>query len=159
MPIGAVLWFAGDVIPENYLPCWGSDYLIADYPELYAVIGDVFNNPSTPEGYFAVPELASRFPVGTSEAYTLGDKGGEATHTLTTGELPAHTHSVVSHSHTIPNMSAGTAQGGSTTAVWSRLSGTMASGSASPATSSVGSGEDHENRPPYIALNPIIRYR
>ena len=36
--------------------------------------------------------LKDRFLLGAGDTYTAGDTGGEATHTLTVAEMPAHTH-------------------------------------------------------------------
>lgn len=36
--------------------------------------------------------INGKFLLGTNSTYTLGSTGGEATHTLTTNEMPAHKH-------------------------------------------------------------------
>lgn len=39
------------------------------------------------------PDLRDRFIVGAGSSYSVGDTGGEATHTLTVSEMPSHNHS------------------------------------------------------------------
>ena len=41
-PIGTVLSFAGQTAPNGYLLCNGASYKVANYPDLYAVIGNTY---------------------------------------------------------------------------------------------------------------------
>lgn len=54
------------------------------------------------DGTQNTPDLRNRFIVGAGSTYGVGDTGGEATHKLTTNEMPAHNHRFTgtSHSHT-----------------------------------------------------------
>ena len=64
------------------------------------------------DGTNSTPNLRDRFVVGAGTTYAVGATGGAATVTLTTGQLPSHTHAVnintggmsanASHSHTLP---------------------------------------------------------
>jgi microcystin-dependent protein len=156
MEIGTVVLWAGDSTPEHWLPCWGSEYSIEDYPELYAVIGDTFNHPGTPEGSFAVPDMGGNFPVGTFEGYNLGVTGGANSITLTEAQIPAHKHTVNSHDHTIPRTLTALVQIGAGSPVLYPALGTVNTGTASPDTDNTGGGESHDNRPPYLAMHFII---
>lgn len=51
-------------------------------------------------GSNGTPDLRDRFIVGAGSSYNVGATGGEATHTLTTGELPSHNHTFSGSSHT-----------------------------------------------------------
>lgn len=53
-----------------------------------------------------------RVLIGANDSYTAGSTGGEATHTLTTNEMPSHTHSASSdsqgwHQHSVSVTSSG----------------------------------------------------
>lgn len=54
-------------------------------------------------GQNGTPNLVDRFIVGAGSSYSVGATGGEATHALSTSEMPSHNHSFSSssHSHTI----------------------------------------------------------
>lgn len=104
--IGEIRIFAGSTIPEGYLLCDGGEYSQSEYPELYKVIGDQYNNTcssqdepyETDSNKFRVPDLQSRFIVGKhpdiTEYKSLGKTGGKTSVKLANGELPPHKHSV-----------------------------------------------------------------
>jgi len=109
-PPGVVVPFAGVATPLGWLLCDGSEYSIADYQQLYEVIGFTFKDD--PEvGKFAVPDLRGRFPLGldnmagvsanrvlNNSADTLGGIGGSENKTITTENLPEHEHDLRSES-------------------------------------------------------------
>lgn len=97
-------------------------------------------------GSNGTPDLRGKFVLGAGGTYSTGSTGGEATHRLTTGEMPSHSHSVASYG--IPTQS-------------SSLEGYGAVGSYSArgscTTGSAGSGSAHNNMPPYYALCFIMK--
>lgn len=110
------------------------------------------------DGNNGTPNLTDRFVVGAGSTYTVGAVGGEATHTLTTAELPSHDHSFYAwsssgsggtHDYLKANVSSGGQVGKERGAV-SRTTSTEMVGST-------GSGVAHENRPPYYALAYIMK--
>ena len=62
--IGEVKQYLGATIPDKYLLCNGQEIAIADYPELYAVIGSLPACQSDTNGMFKVPDLQGRFLQG-----------------------------------------------------------------------------------------------
>tara|TARA_B100001057_G_scaffold385061_2_gene391721 strand:- start:28100 stop:30121 length:2022 start_codon:yes stop_codon:yes gene_type:complete len=103
-PPGVVVPYAGVATPLGWLLCDGTEYLIADYQQLYEAIG--FSFKDLPEvGKFAVPDLRGRFPLGLdnmngisanrvldNSADTLGGVGGAENKTITPENLPEHEH-------------------------------------------------------------------
>lgn len=83
-------------------------------------------------------------------------RGGAATVTLTTQQIPAHTH--------VPQASVGAATSGSPSgATWAAAATPAFVPPSSPATAMapdalqpVGGSQPHENRPPYLAVSFII---
>ena len=109
-PAGIVMPFAGSTAPQGYLLCDGSAVSRTDYADLFTAIGTVYgagDGVST----FNLPDLSGRVVLGVSQSHALGTTGGEATHTLTEQELPAHSHVVPAHTHadditaTMPSLS------------------------------------------------------
>ena len=67
-PVGAISPYMGDVAPDGWLICDGSEYDPADLPELYAV-NSAFHAADAP-GEFRVPDLRGRSPIGTATITT-----------------------------------------------------------------------------------------
>lgn len=100
-------------------------------------------------------QIKDRFLLSAGDTYTVGNTGGEATHTLTTNEMPAHNHQLMSQD----NSSSG---GGSynnwhaefkfanNTNVINTQSGTNKVVTASGPTT--GGGQAHNNMPPYLVV-------
>ena len=88
--VGEIRAFAGSSIPKGW-KLLNSDTQISSitYKNLYSVIGFTFGGNSTS---FQLPNLLSRFIIGANTSYTLGNKGGTTTETLTVDQIPSHKH-------------------------------------------------------------------
>lgn len=66
VPVGSIMPFAGTTAPRGYLFCDGSEVRIADFSELFSVIGYTYRTPALLVGKstFAIPDLRGRFPLG-----------------------------------------------------------------------------------------------
>lgn len=108
---------------------------------------------------FTLPDYRQRFPVGAKDTtgYPLGATGGALTQTLTTNELPAHSHSIGSHQHAIHNADGSGASAGSAMALNASDVTTFLTDAAGGTSGSAGSGNPFSIVPPYIAANYIIK--
>ena len=72
IPVGCILPFAGQVIPNGFVLCDGSEYTIAQYTELWQVIGYIYKPLGLLQGIntFAVPDLRGRFPLGPDNMFS-----------------------------------------------------------------------------------------
>ena len=101
-PAGVVVPWPSTTPPTDWLLCDGSQANKNTYPSLFAVIGYTYGG-SSPSNLFNLPNLSGRVVVGRNASDAsfdaLGETGGSKTHTLTTSEIPSHTHAGESHSH------------------------------------------------------------
>ncbi len=101
IPIGMVVAYAGNTIPDGWLEANGQAVFQASYPDLHVALNGAFG--LAPGARFQVPDLSTRTPVGIdasqSEFSSLALSGGAATRSLTLSELPSHTHTQTSHGH------------------------------------------------------------
>ena len=122
VPIGTIIPYAGIIndvdipIPEGWLVCDGSNYLISQYGALHAKIkwsfksqDQVRRETGNGEDWFAVPDMRGRFPLGADNmgsrgsanttvnaaADTLGAISGVEQRTLDISNLPDHEHNMV----------------------------------------------------------------
>lgn len=76
MLIGQIVYWANPVLPAtgDWLPCDGTIYAQAAYPDLFAVIGATFG--VAPPGFFLVPDCRGRMTVGVGTAVALAANDG-----------------------------------------------------------------------------------
>ena len=155
LPVGAIMPFGSDIIPSNWLLCDGRAINREDYQELFNTIGTNFGSG---DGFttFNLPDLRKRVPVGKDENDTdfdtLGETGGEKTHTLTIDEMPEHYHRNPLASPDDSNFS-----GGENQLVAADSDTSRATGHNSYPTTSKGGNQAHNNLQPYIVQNYIIK--
>lgn len=144
-PVGSVQMFASGNIPAGWLLCNGAAVSRTTYAALWATIGTTFGagNGSTT---FNVPNLGGRFPLGASASYPIATTGGAATVALTTAHLPSHTHAIKRTLRYVPTS-------GTVTAYEFSPDG----GDGTALSEATGGGTAHQNLPPYLALNFIIK--
>jgi microcystin-dependent protein len=151
--IGEIRMFAGNFAPVGWLFCQGQTLAISEYETLFNLIGTTYGGDG--QQTFALPNLASRMPMHQGPGYPLGGIGGAESVTLTSQQLPLHTHPA-------PAANAAATTASPTNAFWaswadSQYSSLAPTGTMHPASfTPAGGNQPHDNMPPYLAVNFII---
>lgn len=163
LPIGAILPFSSDTVPNGWLLCDGRIVEQADYPELFEVIGTTYGYYSRTD--FKLPDLRGRVAVGKNTVIDtetpdtdfneLGKTGGEKTHTLTVDEMPSHDHTLKQRFLMWDSGDSYEIMNGDNT--WSGNIQYNAYDSDNYITRNTGGGQPHNNLQPYIVTNYIIK--
>ena len=91
-------------------------------------------------------QIQGRFLLGMSSSYPAGSQGGEATHTLTVDEMPAHSHAIYSgYGDVVSNVNDAYRYH-----TWANNDRGWKTGSLG--TNSIGGGKSHNNMPPYLSV-------
>ncbi len=156
--VGEIRIFAGNFAPLGWMLCQGQLLPIAENTTLFQLIGTTYGGDG--QSTFALPDLQGRVPVhmGTGpglSSHTIGEQGGAEAVTLTTNQIPAHTHPGQASS------AAATASGPAGN-VWATGTTTPFSDQAADshvqaaAIQTVGGSQPHDNMVPFLAVNFII---
>jgi microcystin-dependent protein len=139
--------------PKGWALCNGQLLPINQNQALFALLGTTYGGDGRVN--FALPNLQGRVPLHMGGGFTLGQVAGEQAHTLTTNELPAHTHTLQGSS----------SQGDAATAAGNVLASPLNQnyhppanlGAMDPSTVGVsGSSQSHNNMQPFLTLNFCI---
>ncbi len=158
IPVGTIAMFGADLDPEGWLRCDGRVLQRSAYPALFAAIGTTYG--STNSGDFRIPDIRERSVVGTGTKYHVGDRGGNATVTLSIAQMPAHTHEIGEQGNAGSRFQARTANQdiGIGTSGYTYLTSTgTSSGDRSPVAVSAGGSQPIDLRDPYFGLPYIIK--
>lgn len=159
LPIGSIIPYGSSTAPSNWLKCDGRAVSRTTYSELFSVIGTLYGSGDG-STTFNLPNLKGKVTIGQdttdSDFNTIGKTGGEKTHTLTIKEMPKHAHEmrVVKDNETNSggNLPKGNNSQGNNNG-WSDYINDI----TNYAINNKGGGQAHNNMPPYIVTNYIIK--
>ncbi|PWK85925.1 phage tail protein [Fulvimonas soli] len=88
--LGQIMPVAFNFAPKYFALCNGQLLPINQNQALFSLLGTYYGGNGTTN--FALPDLRSRTPVGSSNGTNVGEAGGVENVTLLTGQIPAHSH-------------------------------------------------------------------
>src|SRR5258707_4882942 len=152
--IGEIMMFGGNFAPVGWAFCNGALIPISENDTLFNLIGTTYGGDG--QSTFALPNLQSRVPVHVGPSFALAQMAGAETVTLTTSQIPAHSH--------VPTCNSGNGGQGPQAGVWAKnalsqnLYQTAAPGVAmnAGAVGSAGGSQTHDNMIRFFCVNFIL---
>jgi microcystin-dependent protein len=152
--IGEVRLMSFNFPPKGWAPCDGQLLPISQNQALFSLLGTTYGGNG--QTNFALPNLQGRVPIHFGGGYTQGQQLGEAQHTLTSAEMPAHVHMLVADSTPAGQ------QDGNLPAANKRMAASTAQNLYGPPASLVamntndigftGGSQPHDNMQPYLTV-------
>src|SRR5688572_168900 len=102
--IGEIRMFGGTFAPAGWAFCNGALMPISENDALFTLIGTTYGGDG--QETFGIPDLQGRVPIhagqgpGISQNYQIGENGGVESVTLTTQQMPIHSHPIVATTNT-----------------------------------------------------------
>src|SRR5438045_451930 len=91
--VGEIRMFAGNFAPAGWMFCEGQLLPISENETLFQLIGTTYGGDG--QSTFALPDLRGRIPLHFGNGVTQAEAGGVETVTLTTQQIPAHSHALL----------------------------------------------------------------
>jgi microcystin-dependent protein len=152
--IGEIRMFAGNFAPVGWAFCNGALIPISENDALFNLIGTTYGGDG--QNTFALPNLQSRIPVHVGPGFALGQSGGAESVTLTTSQIPAHSHGAqcVSGTGNLPDPTGGVWAQPTTGTDYSDVAPSLPMDPA--AIGSAGGSQPHDNMVPFLVINFIL---
>ena len=157
--IGEIRMFGFPRVPVGWQACDGSLLSIADYDALFTLLGTTYGGDGVTT--FGVPDMRGRVPVEQGQgpglsARVIGQRVGTETVTLSSGQLPLHSHLCTATTDAGTTATPGTmvvfGAIASDTMYTSDVTGLTAYQLASAAIGFQGGSQPHDNLMPTLSL-------
>lgn len=161
--LGEIKMFAGNFAPLGFALANGQILSIAQNTALFSLFGTTYGGDGRTT--FALPDLQGRAPMhwgsGTGlTARVLGESDGTPTVTLTSDQLPGHTHALTGEDEEASEAApGGNAFGVNPSVRWyttAAAPGLQRQPMSPLAVGSGGGGQPHNNKQPYLGITFIV---
>lgn len=160
--LGEIRLVGFNFAPRGWAYCYGQLMPIDQNDALYALLGTTYGGDG--QTTFGLPDFQGRLPVHQGQGpglsnYVLGQLGGTENVTLTTQQLPSHTHTLAASTNPANQSAAsssvaiGQQTGG---ALFTQTSNGVDSTLQSATLQLTGGNQPHSNLQPSLAVNFII---
>ena len=152
--LGEIKIISWNFAPQGWAFCNGQLLPINQNQALFSILGTTYGGDGRTT--FGLPDLRARVPIHTGSGHTLGERAGEAAHTLSMSEMPQHIHLAQASTNV------GTALVPANGLVFGKRAAEIYHAPTNLAVlkqgtvTNVGGSQPHENRQPFLALNLII---
>jgi microcystin-dependent protein len=152
--VGEIRMFAGNFAPVGWMFCEGQLLPISENETLYNLIGTTYGGDG--QSTFALPDLRGRVPLHFGNGFTLAQTGGAETVTLTTPQIPAHSHPLLATTSVANDANAAGNVLAQASSFFPYVNVNPAAAMAPQAISTTGGSQPHNNFQPYLCVDFII---
>jgi len=144
--------FGGSFAPAGWAFCDGRLIPISENDTLFNLIGTTYGGDG--QTTFALPDLRGRVPIHQGSGLVIGEQGGSETVTLTTNQIPQHSH--------VPLCNTALGNQAPTNGFWATANQNLYSDQAvaiamsASAVQPTGGSQPHDNMMPYLIVSFII---
>lgn len=158
--VGEIRMFGGNFAPVGWAFCNGALMPISENDVLFNLIGTTYGGDG--QQTFALPNLCGRVPMhagqgpGISQSYVIGQSGGVESVTLTSQQIPSHTHPVIASQDTADTIAGTNAVLAAPVSLAAYFSAAPDSNLNAASVGNTGGNQPHENMQQYLAVSFII---
>jgi microcystin-dependent protein len=156
--IGEIRMFAGNFAPAGWMFCEGQTLPISENDALFTLIGTTYGGDG--QETFNLPDLRGRIPIhqGTNQdvSFTLAEMAGVESVTLTTQQLPIHSHPIVATSSLATTRNPADAVPAQSSSVTMFINADASDPLSPQMLTPVGGSQPHSNMQPYLCVSFII---
>lgn len=152
--VGETRLFAGNFAPAGWMICEGQLLSIAENETLFQLIGTTYGGDG--QSTFGLPDLRSRVPIAAGGTHIFAETGGAEENTLTTNQLPSHTHALQVSSGVGTSVTPGGKFLAANAEGVPQFGAGVNANMHSASIASTGGSQPHNNMPPYLGINYII---
>lgn len=150
--VGEIRMGGWNFAPAGWAQCNGAQMSISQSDTLFALLGTTYGGDGV--NTFNLPDMRSRIPIHQGLGFVQGQASGAESVTLTTPQLPSHTHLIMVNG----------AAGSSTTPAgfvpaMNANQAYNAAGNPTPMSNVIGlygGSQPHENRMPFLCITFVI---
>jgi microcystin-dependent protein len=152
--VGEIRIFAGNFAPAGWMFCEGQLLPISENETLFQLIGTTYGGDG--QSTFALPDLRGRLPLHQGNGFILAETGGAEEITLTTQQVPAHSHALLASAGPGNLNSPSGNVPGESAAVKIYVAEAPAANLSPAAAGPTGGSQPHTNFMPYLCVDFII---
>lgn len=137
VPSGIAVFSPSGQVPGGWYELAGQTITQANDPTLFAIYGST------------LPDMRGRMGLGANGSHAVGTTGGSETVSLTTSQLPSHSHTITDPGHSHPSVVA------SSTNTAGAAAGTTVAGSTGNATTGITATDNTGSGNPITTISPF----
>jgi microcystin-dependent protein len=152
--VGEIRMFGGNFAPAGWMFCEGQLLPISENETLFQLIGTTYGGDG--QSTFGLPDLRGRVPVHQGGGLTLAEMGGAEEVTLTSMQMPAHSHPMLGSTNTATSPTPTNQVIGTSTSIDSLINAQASDPLAATEILPIGGNQPHTNMQPYLCVDFII---